>query len=206
MSIINEALKKAGNVNKPEPPSLMPLEKVFEPFRGVTPEEKTIVPEDKIKVSPRPAVTKSPAVKKKANFGWLLPSVVLAGIVIVALLVFKYGSSIYIPLAGDSPKSNISLPSPAQPVSSESALQAKPETNLMSNLFNLKPEPKPAETLGNRQFLLTGISNSGGSRAAIINGEVVEESGSVDGARVISITDREVDLQTRDKTITLTLD
>lgn len=206
MSIINEALKKAENLKKPESSPVMPPEKVFEPFRGIVPEEKTITPEDKIKVIPRPIVKKGTVVKKKASLGWFLLPAALAGIVVVAFLVFKYGSSIDIPLAGNSPKPSVSLPAPAQPVSPESAPQAKPDGNLITNLFNWASESKTSGMLDSRQFVLTGISNSGGTRAAIVNNEVVEEGASIGGARVISITDDKVDLQAGNKTVTLTLD
>ena len=49
----------------------------------------------------------------------------------------------------------------------------------------------------NLPFTLTGISVQGSDRYAIINGEIVQEGNSIDGAHVKEILDREVVLETR---------
>ena len=68
------------------------------------------------------------------------------------------------------------------------------------NVFG-KGAPNPPRHLGQTSasfpYTLSGISSSGGERYAIVNGAIVQEGDSVDGAHVKQILDREVVLETR---------
>ncbi|MBI4358162.1 MAG: hypothetical protein HY584_02585 [Candidatus Omnitrophica bacterium] len=70
-----------------------------------------------------------------------------------------------------------------------------------------KSAPKPSHPLGEPRtdfpFALSGISSTGGERYAIVNGAIVQEGDSIDGAHVIQILDREVVLETRSGEIKL---
>ena len=72
--------------------------------------------------------------------------------------------------------------------------------------------PKTRDNLGlsllrsaNSQWRLSGVIQGDGEPLALINGSVVEQGSSVEGANVVRITENEVDIETDDGPLTLKL-
>jgi len=206
MSIINEALKRAEAEKKQET-KVSTKQNVFEPFRGVAVEEAPPVIKKK---APAPSFVPKKEIstlqKAKRKYNWLLPMLVILG---MAAIVFRAIGPVYIPLDGIKPATK---PFTKGEVSQKKSVWGAPLRSMQQKdagvLDTVVSETSDGYAEGTApltysrspvslsyqrpNFTLTGISNLGGFRSAIINSRVVEEGDTVDGAEVIAISARKV--------------